>query len=748
MVEGVIVYDQHGRALWTNPRALELLQLTEGQIRGVEPVPDTWRACGTDGEPIALRDLPVRTALRTQEPVANQLIGVTTPDGTVWLWANVQVGTFGQPDEQVRAVATFWDATEAKLARDLDRAIRELATRLVATPLGDLDGVIGRHLEVVGEACGADRAFHVVLDRQAGRARVDHDWPEAQPSFRQPGGVPLDLVAPVLADLRRGRASVIQDGADLQASAAARGRLERWGVVSAVGAPVMVEDRLDGLLVVGWSVPRVPQQQVLDFVVVAADLLSARLQRERVHADLQAFNASLDDRVRERSEELARERRRSEALVDAFPDLLVELDPMGTVVAMHAPETAWPDTSRLVGRQIASLAGPAPNDDVRAALHRLRDAGGVEVVDWSITVDGVDRVFECRLMRQSDGGILAVIRDVTGEAERERLGREQQQRLARANDELRHLVAERDRFLASVSHELRTPLHAVLGHAEMLLDDPGSLSEHQRGSLAAIQASGQDLLDLINDLLDLSTMRVESSTLELGDVDVDDLCLESIDVVSPRAGQRGLQFEYVNGLGPRSIRADGRRLRQVLVNLLDNAIKFTEPGGSFGLQVFGSDPGSVSISVWDTGAGIAPGDHARVFEPFTQLGTSRDQPGSGSGLGLALVERLVALHGGEVLLDAELGRGSRFTVVLPEGGPGASDEADLVPGSQAGRTAAPRPPSRPRTNGTAEPDAVGGRVARRASGGAAGPPMAIDCTSGDPATTSRAKVSLIAGGGL
>jgi signal transduction histidine kinase len=274
-----------------------------------------------------------------------------------------------------------------------------------------------------------------------------------------------------------------------------------------------------------------------------------------------------------------------------------------------------------------------------------------------------------------------VIREVTGAAGRDRAVYEQSHVLAMANEELTRLVHERDQFLASVSHELRTPLNAILGLTEVLLDRDDPLTTSQRSTLRTIDSSGRHLLELINDLLDLSRLRARVVALDLRDVPVADPCQWTLDLIRPRAVARGVRVEMVNPTGDLRVRADERRLRQVLINLMDNAVNFTEPGGTAGLQVWQPDAEHVALSVWDTGSGIAPGDQSRIFEPFAQLGSRRSEGRrAGSGLGLSVVERLVSLHEGHIEVDSVPGQGSRFTVVLPLAGPdGDTQEMAVLP---------------------------------------------------------------------
>ncbi len=673
MTEGIIVYDAVGHAVLANDQALSLLDLTDAQLKGRAAVGEAWKPISAEGSALAFRELPVATALRTGQPVRNLLIGIRHERGTRWISSNVSVRRDHGGVVQ-GAIATFRDATDVKVGRDIDRATQEMASRLVQAPVGSLDEVIDAHLATLGRVASAARVLYVGIDRVEGRARVTHDWSRRNERIvKAVGGLSLDLFAPLLGRLSRREVVSLVDRSELpEDRSAVSVTLARWGIEAAVTVPVLLDDVLCGFLVIGWGKPLEPDQQLLDFVVVAANLLASQFEREQVHADLQHLNASLDERVRERSAELLREQERTQALIDAIPDLMFELDPHGVFVTVHVPEPSMlvEPLADLVGHPVGDLFGGELRDSITLAIKRLRTSNALEIVEYSRLVDGVARRFECRLIQKDDGGVLAVVRDITGPAERQRLLREQSLKLARANQELERAVQARDEFLASVSHELRTPLNAILGHTEMLLDPEDTpLSETQQSSVVTIEASGRHLLELINDLLDLSRMNEQLESLALTDVPLDQLCHLVLELIRPRAVQKGVRLEFVDASGQPSIVADDRRMRQVLLNLLDNAMKFTDPGGTVGLQVWRPEASQVAFTVWDTGIGIDAGDHTRVFEPFAQVEAGLARRHHGSGLGLALVDRLVSLHHGWIELDSELGRGSRFSVVLPVAGP-------------------------------------------------------------------------------
>jgi PAS domain S-box-containing protein len=258
------------------------------------------------------------------------------------------------------------------------------------------------------------------------------------------------------------------------------------------------------------------------------------------------------------------------------------------------------------------------------------------------------------------------------EKERASLARRVEERTAElnlANAELRQAARAKDEFLASMSHELRTPLNAILGLAEALQEQVfGSLNEKQLGYLHTIEESGQHLLALINDILDLSKVEASKVELQLGPVVVESVCQAGLQFIKQTALKKQIKVSSTLDSQVGTLQADERRLKQILVNLLGNAVKFTPEGGSVGLDVVGDvERQRVHFVVWDTGIGIAPEDIGRLFQPFVQLDSSLSRQYPGTGLGLSLVKRLVELHGGNVSVESDgvPGKGSRFTVSLP-----------------------------------------------------------------------------------
>jgi len=221
-------------------------------------------------------------------------------------------------------------------------------------------------------------------------------------------------------------------------------------------------------------------------------------------------------------------------------------------------------------------------------------------------------------------------------------------------------------FLANMSHELRTPLNAVIGFSEVLGEKMfGELNEKQNEYVDDIHSSGQHLLSLINDILDLSKVEAGRMELELAKFDLPLTVENAITLVRERATRHGITLDTAIDERLGDFVGDERKIKQVLLNLLSNAVKFTSEGGRIGIQAIPVD-GSVEISVSDTGIGITPEDQATIFEEFRQVGTADAQKHEGTGLGLTLAKKFVELHGGRIWVESEVGKGSTFTFTLPE----------------------------------------------------------------------------------
>ncbi|MBE3069405.1 MAG: PAS domain S-box protein [Planctomycetes bacterium] len=283
-------------------------------------------------------------------------------------------------------------------------------------------------------------------------------------------------------------------------------------------------------------------------------------------------------------------------------------------------------------------------------------------------------------------GYTVICRDIT-------IGKALEARVQQYTDNLEQMVAEKtgqlrevnvqlvranrlkSQFLANMSHELRTPLNAIMGFAEALRDGvAGAVTAEQREFAEDIHRAGAQLLQLITDILDFSKIEAGAAEIHLEPCDLGGIADEILRVAKGLARRRGVALAADVAPRPLELTADPMKLKQILYNLVSNAVKFTGPGGT--VTVRGRlEKELVRIEVTDTGTGIAPEDLVTVFEEFRQVDSSLTRSHEGTGLGLALTRRLVELHGGEITVESEVGRGSTFAVVLLR---------DLVPGKGEG----------------------------------------------------------------
>jgi PAS domain S-box-containing protein len=382
---------------------------------------------------------------------------------------------------------------------------------------------------------------------------------------------------------------------------------------------------------------------------------------------------------------LEHERQRLDAIVRTMHEGVVAFHPDGTIALINSAglrlageeDDSPHKTLRTVGQTLRLMPfdakGQALPPETWPASRILR---GEEFVNLELcmrpTGPGLVRwlAFSGTPVYDEQGKIIlgvATAHDITQRKHDEAVVQAHADALSRTNAELTRALRLKDEFLAMMSHELRTPLTVILGVAEALeLEIYGPISAQQRQALANVMQSGRHLLSILADILDLAHIEGGTEVLDALPVDVEILCQSATQYVQAAAAQKGVRLLCHVEPGIAGLRADERRLTQILVNLLDNAVKFTPAGGAVGLEV-SVDRGHQRIQfvVWDTGIGIAEADHTRLFQPFTQVDGQLSRQYGGVGLGLSLVRRLVDLHGGSISLESSLGHGSRFTIWLP-----------------------------------------------------------------------------------
>lgn len=360
-------------------------------------------------------------------------------------------------------------------------------------------------------------------------------------------------------------------------------------------------------------------------------------------------------------------------LLEAAPDALVIVNRDGRIVLINS------QTERLFGYQRGELLIQPIERLVPARFHSVHPGHrnryfldpharpmGAGVDLFARRRDGTEFPAEISLSPiEFEGGHLAMaaVRDISDRKNQEEVRRRDLQEMNHRIQEANRLKSE---FLANMSHELRTPLNAILGFTEVLIDGKaGEINEIQKEFLGDILTSSRHLLQLINDVLDLS--RVEAGKMEFQPRRIvpEELLRELLSSLGALIGQNRLAvaFDIDPQLG--SLFLDPSRLRQILYNLLSNAIKFTPEGGRIGVRWFGVGSSEFQIEVEDTGIGISEEDLSTLFVEFHQLDQGPTKKYQGTGLGLALTRRLVEAQGGRVGASSEPGKGSCFFVVLP-----------------------------------------------------------------------------------
>ncbi|MBE9109231.1 GAF domain-containing protein [Nodosilinea sp. LEGE 07298] len=334
------------------------------------------------------------------------------------------------------------------------------------------------------------------------------------------------------------------------------------------------------------------------------------------------------------------------------------------------------------GQIQSKIVAPILQELNAAEAHRWVSANGSNKL-WGVLVVHACRSHrvwqpeEAQLLQQIANQLAIAIQQASlfEQLQQELTERQQAQaQLTRMNQELIRATHLKDEFLANMSHELRTPLNAILGMTEMLqeADVFGAINPQQLKALKTVERSGSHLLELINDVLDVAKIEAGQVELDLAPTAIAPLCQSSLAFVKQSALKKDIQLTVNLPADLPTILLDERRIRQVLINLLNNAVKFTPQEGQITLEIIplASSLGSketpyLRFAVTDTGIGITPAEQQRLFQPFVQVDSALNRQYQGTGLGLALVKRIVELHGGQVGLTSEVGVGSCFTFDLP-----------------------------------------------------------------------------------
>ncbi|MDX2215160.1 MAG: response regulator [Oculatellaceae cyanobacterium bins.114] len=434
--------------------------------------------------------------------------------------------------------------------------------------------------------------------------------------------------------------------------------LAQFQVRANLVVPILRHDQLWGLLIAHHcEAPRSWQTTEIELLQQIAIHLGIALQQANAYAQLEHQSA-----VRYR------------AIVEDQTDLIVRYLPDTTIRFVNGAYCRYFGVTleEVLGQSYNPMIFEADREQVAQLVSSMNAENPTVTIENRVVVNGEIRWTQWinRMLFDEQGQFTefqSVGRDITPLKEAEAQLRSSSERISLANAELARAARLKDEFLANMSHELRTPLNSILGLTEVLLEEVfGSLSDRQRQFLQTIEQSGQHLLALINDILDLSKIESGKMKIELGSVSLDSVCHSSLNFVREQARYKEIRLTCTIDATISEIEADERRLMQVLVNLLSNAVKFTPNGGRVQLGVKMNVPQqAVEFQVMDTGIGIAPENLNQIFQPFIQVDSSLSRHYDGTGLGLPIVRRIVDLHGGSIRVESEVGRGSCFTVIFP-----------------------------------------------------------------------------------
>ncbi len=359
--------------------------------------------------------------------------------------------------------------------------------------------------------------------------------------------------------------------------------------------------------------------------------------------------------------ELRASEKRLQAIIHSLDDIVVEVDAQGVLFNVWSrSELLLPrPKSEMVGRHISEILGEELAQRYLDSLSRVLGAGRSEELEHPKEVNGAVRWFQVRFSptRFEDAPQTAclLIRDITRR-------KNAVEELHRAKEAAEAANRAKSAFLANMSHEIRTPMNGIIGMTEIALGT--ELTHEQRDCLDTVRSSAESLLSVINDVLDFSKIEAGKFSLQIAPFDPDELLQNVVRMIAVPAHQKGLELLYENPMQlPVAVAGDAGRLRQVIVNLLGNAVKFTE-SGEVRLAMVGMDRREESvglhITVSDTGVGISQEWLDRVFEAFVQADSSDTRRHGGTGLGLAISSRLVSLMGGRIWVESQVGRGSTF----------------------------------------------------------------------------------------
>jgi len=551
----------------------------------------------------------------------------------------------------------------------------ETANTYINLPFDRLDATLQRSMHNLGTFIGADRVYIFAYDFDRQIAINTHEWcaEGIEPQIQELQATPMEYFPDWLNAHVKGEIMHVPDVSKLPDSdEMLRESLHAQGIQSLIAIPMMDGDACLGFVGIDSvrSLHTYSEHEQTLLTVFGKMIVNARKREEA-------------ERVRMESERRFREMAEQSRTVIWEVDmdgLYTYVSPVSAVVFGYTPEELvgkahfydiHPEDMReqfkTEGMELLSNSVPLTNFEnpiLKKDGHVIWvSTNGVPIFDKNgvaIGYRGADSDISDR--KEAELKIIEMNQNL------ERMVEERTKQLVLAREEAEKANMAKSEFLSRMSHELRTPMNSILGFAQLL--ELSELTPTQKRGVNHILKSGHHLLDLINEVLDISRIEAGTISLSLEPVDVDSVIREMLDVVTPSAQERSIVLEYDEAsLRNLHVRSDRQRLKQVLLNLINNAIKYNTEGGVVRLDVAVLDPQPdgeqpVRISVADTGVGISESDLPKIFVPFERIGAERTNT-EGTGLGLSVVKKLMDVMGGEIHVRSQLGKGSEFTIELP-----------------------------------------------------------------------------------